>query len=90
MISGVAYGLIVTAAALVYLGSSNQPLLASWRWRALLPWLGLAGLIAGFVLLLRDRTAATAAFIVVTLAMLIWSFVPVIVGWLMHRKGERR
>ncbi|MXO65898.1 hypothetical protein GRI91_09035 [Altererythrobacter endophyticus] len=90
MISGLGYGLTVVAAALVYLGSSNQPLLASRRWRGMLPWVGIAGLVAAFVLLLRDRGAVTTSFILVTLAMLTWSFLPVMVGWFMRGKGKGR
>lgn len=82
MILALAGGLLaVLASGLLYLASPNQ------RWGdlpfppRLAGWGGVAFLLAGTALMLRWAGPATAIFIVTTLAMTVWSVVPIAVAW---------
>lgn len=64
------------AAALLYLASPNQPSRARPSLsRTLLP-AGSIGMGLGLVLILQWAGPATSAFITLTLAMLVWTIVP--------------
>lgn len=84
-ISGMAIAML--SGILLYLASPNQLL-----WDRQLPsrLLALSGTIfasASLVLLLQWAGAATAIFILVTLVMLVWTFVPLAAAW---RQGDRK
>lgn len=84
-ISGMAVAML--SGIVLYLASPNQLL-----WDRQLPsrLLTLTGTIfasASLVLLLQWAGAATAIFILVTLVMFVWTFVPLAAAW---RKGDRK
>lgn len=75
-------GLLVAASAwLLYLAAPHQ------KWGrlpcppAVAGWSGLALLLGGGALLLSWAGRATAIFILLTIAMTIWSVVPVTIAW---------
>lgn len=75
-------GLLVAVAALaLYAGSPNQ------RWLAVVPrpaairWAGAAMMVAGLIVTGRWAGPATTVFIVMTVAMLVWSIVPLGIAW---------
>lgn len=87
-----AWGMIlaVAGASLLYLASPNQRAIA----RAL-PGKSLAAgggvlLVGGLALLLQWAGPATAVFIWLTLAMLVWSVAPPLAAWLRRAGGEAR
>lgn len=81
--------LALFSSVLLYLASPNQ------RWGKLpfpprlAGWGGLLFLVAGTAMMLRWAGPATAIFIVMTLAMTVWSLVPLVVAWL-RREPEGR
>ncbi len=91
MISG-AVGMIVTIAAALalYAASPQQRLTARALPRHLLGWGGLAALLLGLVALLQWAGPATAVFIVLTLAPLVWTVVPPLAAWLRRPKGDTK
>ena len=75
-------GMVVLAAAtLLYLASPNQQLMERTMPRKALTWAGSAGLVAGLIFILQWAGAIASAFIVMTLAMLVWTIVPVAAAW---------
>lgn len=80
----------ILASTLLYLASPNQ------RWGSLpvsprfAGWAGLALLGAAIVMLLQWAGPATAIFIVMTLAMTVWSVVPIMVAlWRRQPEGPK-
>ncbi|TDW65404.1 hypothetical protein EDF57_103588 [Novosphingobium sp. PhB55] len=91
MILALAGGLFaVLASMLLYLASANQ------RWGdlpfppRLAGWSGLAFMVTATVMMLRWAGAATAIFIVATLAMTVWSVVPLAIAWWRHEPEGRK
>lgn len=87
-IAAVGAFLVMAGAVNLYLASPNQRLTRTPVRRRSAGWAGAAAMIAGVTLLLKWAGPATAIFIALTVAMLIWSFVPVAAAWA-RRPGER-
>ncbi|MGK2286511.1 hypothetical protein [Pedomonas sp. V897] len=73
---------VCVAALLLYAASPNQKLTRVRRWVSGLAYLGVAAFAQGLVLLLQWAGPATAVFIALTLAMLVWTVVPLGIAWL--------
>lgn len=84
-----ALALAVLGAFLLYAGSPNQRLSARGR-RPLLLALGAAGLLMALPLLLGWFGPATAVFVWMTVAMLVWSIVPLGVAWWRRPRKDAR
>lgn len=83
-------GILMTAAGALalYLASPHQQALTDPRPPRVLGWAGAGGLLLGLVMLLDWAGSATAVFITLTAAMLVWSTVPLAVAWVRQR-GEK-
>lgn len=83
-------GILMTAAGALalYLASPHQQALTAPRSPRVLGWAGAGGLLLGLVMLLNWAGPATAVFIMLTAAMLVWSTVPLVAAWVRHR-GEK-
>lgn len=77
--------LVMAGAFLLYLASPNQPVTGTALPRGACGWGGAAGLSAGQVALLSWAGPATAVFIALTFACLVWSIVPLVFMWLRAR-----
>lgn len=74
-------GLLVLLGALaLYAASPNQKLLKQPAGKAVL-WGGLAVLLIGTILLFTWAGPATAIYIMMTLAMFVWTVVPMAAAW---------
>jgi len=82
--------IVIGASLALYLASPHQLVVKRTRPTQVLAWGGLAGLVLGLVVLLQWAGPATAVFIAVTLAMLVWTVVPLAAAWLRRRKEEAR
>lgn len=72
-----------------YLASANQKLLArSWSLRTGLS-AGAVGTIVSLAAFLRITGPATAVYLLLTLAMLVWSLVPLLLGWWRYRRERQ-
>lgn len=78
--------LVLAGAVCCYLGSPNQ----KWRKTRVrrLDWVGGAAIVLGLALLLFWAGPATAVFIAMTLAMLIWTMAPVAAAWVRRPRGK--
>ena len=77
MMIAIAGGVVtLVSATLLYLASPNQPALGSAGRARTLRLAGSAGMVLGLVLILQWAGPATSVFIALTLAMLIWTIVP--------------
>ena len=86
--SGIAGGVLsLVGALLLYGGATRQQLTRRALRRGAFRRAGIAAMIGGLALLLRYAGPATAVFIAVTLAMLVWSVVPIVAVW-WHRPRE--
>lgn len=87
-----AAGVLLSAvgASALYLASPNQRATARALPRTLLMLAGYALLIAGLIALLQWSGPATAVFIWVTVATLVWTLVPPIAAWLRQPKDDAR
>ena len=87
----VAGGIVILAAAIaLYLASAHQQLAPGLRGGRRLGWGGLVALVIGTALILRWSGPATAIFIAVTLAMLVWSVLPPVIAWWRGAPESRR
>ena len=77
----------LVGAILLYLASPNQRATTRKLPGRPIALLGLIALVGGLLLLLAWAGPATAVFIWLTLAMLVWSMVPAVAAWLQHRKA---
>ncbi len=82
--------LVMAGAFLLYLASPNQSVTAATLPRRALAWGGAAGLSGGQAVLLGWAGPATAVFIALTFASLVWSIVPLVFLWLGTRNGAKR
>lgn len=73
--------LVIAGALLLYAAAPHQRLLSRARPRRMLLVGGGLSLSAALLLLLAIAGPATAVFILLTLAMLVWSIVPLAVAW---------
>lgn len=91
MMIAVAGGILtLISAVLLYLASPNQPFLAGTRRsRALVP-AGAIGMVVGLGLILQWAGSATSVFITLTLAMLVWTVVPLGVAWWRGTPEDRK
>lgn len=80
--------LCATGAVLLYLASPNQQLARKPMRGRILAGLGGIALIGALALLLGVSGPATAIFVWMTLAMLVWSVVPLGVAWWRWREGR--
>lgn len=90
MIAWIGGLLIGLASLLLYAASPNQQLTRARRRGAGLACLGVAVFALGLVLLLQWAGPATAVFIALTLAMLVWSILPVGIAWVRSVLGARK
>ena len=91
MIFGISGMAIVIAGSLaLYLASPQQLLVKRTLPAPILGWTGLVLVFAGLGLLLQWAGPATAVFVAFTLAMLIWTVVPLLPAWLRKPKGESK
>lgn len=74
-------------ALLLYLASPNQRLRTREKGRRSTAWAGLVLVLAGIAALLIWAGPATAIFIALTFAMLVWTFVPVAAAWWRRPRG---
>ena len=72
---------VVVGATLLYLASPNQRLAKARLPGRLLAWTGIAALASVLALVLRWAGPVASVFIVVTLAMVAWTVLPLIVAW---------
>ncbi|MCB2060034.1 MAG: hypothetical protein R3E09_06120 [Novosphingobium sp.] len=82
MIAVLGGGVVMTGATLLYLASSNQQLTKSpppRRWP--LAWAGVLALAFGLALILQWAGPVASVFIAMTLAMLVWTVVPLAAAW---------
>jgi len=87
-ISGMA--IVLAASLALYLASPQQRLTKRAVPRAAYGWGGLTGLVVGLIVLWQWAGPATAVFIAMTLATLIWTIVPPAAAWLGRPKEEAR
>lgn len=77
MIIAIAGGIVtLTSATLLYLASPNQPHRLRAARSGTLRRAGSVGMVLGLLLILQWAGPATSAFIALTLAMVIWTLVP--------------
>lgn len=88
MIAWTGGAVIIAAALMLYATSPNQKLLRSTA-RHPVVWCGAGLLTAGLLLVGQWAGTATAMFITMILAMLIWSIVPLATAWWRNRQGGR-
>src|SRR5690606_37352012 len=81
--------LVVAGALALYAASPQQQLLQSSVSRRGSTWSGAVGLLGGLVVLLRWAGPATAVFIALTLASLVWTLVPPIAAWVRRTKESQ-
>jgi hypothetical protein len=82
--------LVMAGAFLVYLASPNCSAATTVGMRRASGWGGGAVMLAGQIALLCWAGPATAVFIVLTFASLVWSVVPLLALWLrMRQEGGR-
>lgn len=86
-----AIGIVLTlgGATALYAAAPHQKLLAATLPPRRCAMVGALLMAAGLGALLTWAGPATAIFISLTMAMLAFSFVPVAVAWLRHRKEQR-
>ncbi|HWJ70557.1 MAG TPA: hypothetical protein VNS79_10975 [Sphingobium sp.] len=82
--------LTLGGAVLLYLASPNQQLAAGFERRRLSGSLGAIMLAGGLLLLFGVAGPATAVFIWFTLAMAVWSLVPLTAAWLRRPRQNAR
>ncbi|WP_404478980.1 hypothetical protein [Novosphingobium sp. BL-52-GroH] len=82
--------LVMAGALMVFLSSPNQSLTGAAFPRRACGFGGGAAMLAGQGVLLGWAGPATAVFIALTAASLVWSVVPLIVLWLRMRQEARR
>jgi hypothetical protein len=80
----------VAAALALYAASPQQRLTRRNLPGAALGWGGLVGLAASLAILLQWAGPATAVFIMLTLATLVWTLVPPAAAWLRRPKGNSK
>lgn len=91
VLSGSLAGLLAVAGALLlYAAAPAQRLTAGPLPRRALALSGITALIAALALLLSLAGPATAVFILFTLAMTIWSIVPLAAAWRRRPRGDSR
>lgn len=90
MIAAIGGIIVLACALLLYLASPNRKILGSGNLRRGRLSAGLAGLVLGLVLILQWAGTATSVFIVLTLAMLVLTIVPLAVAWWQAPSGSRR
>lgn len=82
--------LALAGAFLAYAGAPNQRLTVAGGARPALAWGGIAMLGLSLALMLRRFGPATAVFVWMTAAMLVWSAVPLAVAWWRRPRGNAR
>jgi hypothetical protein len=83
-------GLALAGATLVYLAAPNQRLAVALLSRRTLAGGGLLTLLIALALLLGVAGPTTAVFIWMTLAMTVWSIVPLAAAWARRPKENAR
>ena len=81
MIAWIGGALVVLASTMFYAASPNQKLLTAIPPRRALAWGGGALFLLGALLIGRWAGPATTVFIALTLAMFVWSVVPLGIAW---------
>lgn len=79
--------LAAVGASLIYAGSRNQVLIPASTMQRKLLFTGIAVLIISLVIMLQWFGPAAAIFIWLTVAMLMWSIVPIAAVWWRSKKG---
>lgn len=82
--------LVMAGAFLLYLASPNQTFIAAALPRRACRWFAGTVLLAGQAVLLGWAGPATAVFIALTFASLVWSIVPLVFMWLGARRAAER
>lgn len=82
--------IVMVSALALYAASPQQRLTMRKLPRKVLCWGGLLGMVAGLMALLQWAGPATAVFIALTLAPLVWTLVPPIIAWWHRPKGDAR
>jgi glucose dehydrogenase len=77
----VAFLLVVLGSVATYLASPNQRLTAHVRPRRTIGVSGLLMVIAGLILTMTQAGRATSVFIALTMAMLVWTVMPIATAW---------
>lgn len=80
--------LALAGAFLAYAGGANQRLTVTGGARPALAWAGIAALAASLVLMLCRYGPATAVFVWMTAASLMWSLLPLAVAWWRRPRGN--
>lgn len=73
--------LTLAGSTLLYAGARNQRLIAAGEARPALRWSGAAMLLCSLSLMLGWFGPATAVFVWMTLAMLVWTLLPLAAAW---------
>ncbi|MFT3976880.1 MAG: hypothetical protein QM688_07180 [Sphingomonas bacterium] len=73
--------LTVAGSALLYAGARNQRLIVAGEGRPVLRWSGAAMLLCSLLLMLGWFGPATAVFVWMTLAMFVWTLLPLGAAW---------
>ena len=81
---------MLLGAGVLYLASPHQCATSKPLPARALRWAGWVALVAGQALLLTWAGPATALFIGFTLAMTVWSIVPLAAAWRISRQGAAR
>lgn len=81
--------LLVAGALCLYAGAPNQRLLAAPLASRPARAAGCACLAAALAMLLATMGPATAVFTWTTGLMLVWTILPIVIGWLRHRDETR-
>ena len=81
---------VMAAALALYAASPQQRLTSRAMPRRVLGWGGIAGLLIGLAALLQWAGPATAFFIVLTLAPLVWTVAPPLAAWWHRPKGDAK
>lgn len=89
-VAAIGMAIVIGAALALYAASPQQCLTTRNLPQTALGWGGLAGLAAGLIVLLQWAGPATAVFIVLTLATLVWTLVPPAAAWLRRPKGDAK
>lgn len=81
--------LVLISSLMLYIASPNQRLTGRTPPRRMLARFGLAFFAIGLVLLLQWAGHATAVFIALTAAMLLWSVLPLAIAWRRGAQGGK-
>lgn len=90
MIAALGASLSLLGGLLLYLASPNQRATARRLPRKPLAWCGTLLFVAGLAFLLGWAGPATAVFIWMTLAMLVWTITPPLAAWVLRPRGDAR